>query len=291
MKSVLFNIFEGRFLFTRRALIGFTYKKSALFGTLLLFAVVLFCLFGPLFSSYSYYEIHLELKNMAPSPSFWFGSDELGRDVFTRVWMGGRISLFVGICAAVIDLIIGVAWGAVAGIYGGIIEETMMRLTDVLHGIPYLLTVILLMVLLGPGLSSILIALTLTGWINMARIVRSHILQLKEADFIYAAKAAGASYRRIIFKHLIPNTAGPIVATMMLSIPVAIFSEAFLSFLGLGVQAPVASWGVMINDSLPAMRYYPWRLFFPGLLIVLTMLSFHLIGEGMQEAFNPRKMP
>lgn len=228
------------------------------------------------------------MKNQPPSSTYWFGTDELGRDLFTRCWWGARISLFVGISASLIDLIIGVMFGAFAGYVGGKTEEWMMRTADVLYAIPYLLVVILLMVIIGPGIFTIIIALTLTGWINMARIVRSQILQLKELDFVKAAIALGASRRRLLLCHLIPNAMGPIIVTVTLTIPSAIFAEAFLSFLGLGVQAPIASWGTMANDGLSALRYYPWRLFFPATFISLTMLSFNLLGDGLRDAFDPR---
>jgi oligopeptide transport system permease protein len=245
-------------------------------------------LIGPFISGYSYSEIHLNLKNTPPGALFWFGSDELGRDLFTRIWWGARISLFVGITAAFIDMMIGVLWGSIAAHSGGKLEEFMMRIADILYAIPYLLVVILLTVIRGTGIGTILIAMCFTGWINMARIVRGQILQLKELDYITAARAIGASYLRILFRHLIPNAIGPIVATMTLTIPTAIFTEAFLSFLGLGIQAPAASWGVMVNDGLSAMRYYPWRLFFPAFMITLTMISFNVIGNALRDALDPR---
>jgi oligopeptide transport system permease protein len=164
----------------------------------------------------------------------------------------------------------------------------MMRVADILYTIPYLIVVILLMVIIGPGITTIIIALTITGWINMARIVRSQILQIKQQDYVNAAFALGASRKRILLRHLIPNAMGPIIVTLTLTIPSAIFAEAFLSFLGLGVQAPIASWGTMANDGLPALRYYPWRLFFPAIFISLTMLSFNLLGDGLRDAFDPR---
>jgi len=266
----------------------FSQNKWALFGGILLIGIFLFALIGPYLNPYPYYQTHLELKNSPPSKVFWFGSDELGRDVFTRCWWGARISLTVGICAAIIDLIIGVFWGTLAAMGGKKLDEILMRVCDILSGIPYLLTVILLMVILGPGMGTILIALTITGWINMARIVRGQLLQLKKLDFVVAAKATGASPMRIVCRHLLPNAMGPIIATMTLTIPTAIFTEAFLSFLGLGIQAPIASWGVMVNDSLSALRYYPWRLFFPAILITLTMLGFNLVGDTLRDALDPR---
>ncbi len=263
-------------------------KKLALFGLVTLILLSFMALIGPFLTPYTYYETHLSLKNSSPSATFWFGTDELGRDLFTRCWWGARISLFVGISASLIDLIIGVFYGATAALLGGKKEEWMMRFADILYTIPYLLVVILLMVVIGSGVSTIIIALTITGWITMARIVRSQILQIKTQDYVRAATALGATRGRLLVRHLIPNAMGPIIVTLTLTIPSAIFAEAFLSFLGLGVQAPIASWGTMANDGLPALRYYPWRLFFPATFISLTMLSFNLLGDGLRDAFDPR---
>jgi oligopeptide transport system permease protein len=263
-------------------------NKPAMFGLTVLVVLCLMAIFGPLFSPYTYYEIRLPEINIPPCKEHIFGTDELGRDVFTRICWGARISLFIGIMAALLDLIVGVAIGSLAGALGGNVDEITMRIADSMHSIPYLLIVIMLMVVMGSGIATILVALTITGWIGMARIVRGQIMQLKALDYVKAAEALGASRRRILLRHLIPNAMGPIIATMTLTIPSAIFTEAFLSFLGLGVQAPIASWGTMASDGLPAMRYFPWRLFFPAGFISLTMLSFNLLGDGMRDAFDPR---
>ncbi len=263
-------------------------NRLAITGIVLIALLILMALIGPWLTPYTYYETHLPLKNLPPSATFWFGTDELGRDLFTRVWWGARISLFVGISASIIDLLIGVCYGAIAALMRGRIEEVMMRLADILSSIPYLLVVILLMVIIGGGLTSIILALTIIGWIGMARMVRAQILTLREQDFVLAAKALGASRRRLLFIHLIPNCMGPIIVTLTLTIPGAIFAEAFLSFLGLGVQAPIASWGTMASDGLPALRYYPWRLFFPAGFISLTMLCFNLVGDALRDAFDPK---
>ena len=251
-------------------------------------ALGLMAIIGPYLSSYSYSEIHLELKNSPPSSLYWFGSDELGRDLFTRIWWGARISLLIGISAATIDVAFGVLWGSVSAYAGGKVDEVMMRICDILHSIPYILFVLLLTVIRGSGILTILIAMTLTGWISMARIIRGQIMQLKQNEYIAAAKVLGASPARIIFRHLLPNLIGPAIAMLTLTIPTAIFTEAFLSFLGLGIQAPAASWGVMVSDGISAMRYYPWRLFFPAFMITLTMLCFNLLGNGLRDAFDPR---
>jgi len=263
-------------------------NRTAMAGLMILIFLITMAIFGPLLTPYTYYETQLHLKNLPPSSQFWFGTDELGRDMFTRVWWGARISLFVGITASLVDLVIGVLYGSISASLGGRKDELMMRCADILYSIPYLLVVILLMVVIGSGIYTIIIALTLTGWIGMARIVRGQILQLKQLDFVKAAYALGANKTRILLRHLIPNSFGPIIVTLTLTIPTAIFAEAFLSFLGLGVQAPIASWGTMASDGLSALRYYPWRLFFPAGFISLTMLSFNLLGDGLRDALDPR---
>lgn len=270
----------------RKFIYTFLSHRMGKVGIVLFGVILFFTIFGPLFSGYRYEETHLALKNSPPSSLFWFGSDDLGRDVFTRVWYGARISLTVGFLAALIDLMVGVTWGGVAGWWGGIVDEIMMRFADILYSLPYLLIVILLMVILGPGIFSVIVAITILGWITMARIVRGQVLLLREMEYVWAARVLGASFTRILFKHLLPNAAGPILVTLTLTIPSAIFAEAFLSFLGLGVQAPIASWGTMVNESLAALQYYPWRLFFPAFLISITILSFHMIGEGLKFALN-----
>ena len=263
-------------------------NKFAMGGLFILCLLVILAIIGPAFSPYAYYETHLSWKNLPPSLEHPFGTDELGRSLFVRIWWGARISLFIGVAAAIIDMIIGVFYGGIAGMIGGKVEEMMMRLLDMLHSLPHLLIVILLTVIMEQGILTILIAMTLTGWINMARIVRAQILSLKEQDFITAARSIGASPMRILIRHLIPNCFGAIITTMTLTIPHAIFTEAFLSFLGLGVQAPIASWGTMASDGLPALSFYPWRLFFPAAFISITMLAFNLLGDGMRDAFDPR---
>lgn len=255
---------------------------------LFLILIIFLAIIGPWLSPYTYYENHLHLKNLPPSGDFWFGTDDLGRDIFTRIWYGARISLFVGFAAALIDLLIGVLYGGFAAFSGGRVDEIMMRFADTLSSIPYMLKVILIMCILGSGLLPILVAMTITGWVNMARIVRGQIIQLKQQEFVLAARALGASSFRILTKHLIPNSIGPIMVTVTLTVPTAIFAEAFLSFLGLGVQVPVASWGTMANDGLPAIRYYPWRLFLPAGFISSTMLAFNIIGDQLRDSLDPK---
>jgi oligopeptide transport system permease protein len=201
---------------------------------------------------------------------------------------GARISLSIGIVASLLNFTIGVVYGGISGYFGGRVDSVMMRIVDILYGIPLLLYVILLMVVLEPGLTNIFIALGFVYWLRMARIVRGQILSLKELEYILAARLIGASSWRIILRHLIPNSMGPIIVTMTLSIPEAIFTEAFLSFIGLGVSAPMASWGVLASEGVTSLRSYPYQLFFPAIAISITMLSFNFLGDGLRDALDPR---
>lgn len=274
----------------RQALSQLLKKKSALLGLSLLILLITMAIIGPYLSPYKYYEINLPLRNQPPSSNYWFGTDDLGRDLFTRCWWGARISFFVGISASTIDLIIGVLYGVCAGFLGKKTQMRMMHFLDIFYSIPYLLFIILLITVIGSGLFTIVLSLALIGWVNMARIVRSQILQIKQQGYVQAALALGATPWYVMRKHLIPNAIGSIMVTLTLTVPWAIFVEAFLSFLGLGVQAPVASLGMMIHDSLYAIRYYPWRLIVPAGCISLSLLSLNLLAEGLREILNPRQM-
>ena len=229
-------------------------NRLAMVGLWVIVAITLIAIFGPMFSPYSYSDQSLFDQNMYITREHWLGTDDLGRDLLTRIMYGARISLTVGFVASFINLTVGVVYGGISGYYGGQVDNVMMRIVEILSGIPLLLYVILLMVVLRPGLQNILIALGLVYWLGMARIVRGQILSLKEQDYVLAARTIGADNSRIIYKHLIPNAMGPIIVTATLNIPQAIFTEAFLSFIGLGVNAPMASWGVLANDALPSFR-------------------------------------
>lgn len=264
-------------------------NKLAMVGLVFLVLLIFMAIFGPIISPHNYKQQVLSNQNLPPSAEHWFGTDELGRDVFARTWEGARISLFVGFMAALIDLIVGAIYGGIAGYRGGKTDAAMMRIVEILYGLPYLLIVILLMVILGPGLWTIIIALTVTGWLGMARIVRGQVLQIKNYEFVMASKTFGTRTGRIIRKNLLPNTMGVIIVQMTLSVPSAIFAEAFLSFLGLGIEAPLASWGSMANAALPVILSGDWwRLFFPAFFISLTMFSFNVLGDGLQDAFDPK---
>lgn len=264
-------------------------NKMAMLGLVFLILLAIMATVGPSFSPYTVNVQNLPEQYQPPSLEHWFGTDNAGRDVFTRTWYGARISLFVGLVAALIDVTIGIIWGGISGYKGGRTDTIMMRIIEILYGIPSLLVTILLLVVLGPSLLTIIIALTITGWVGMARIVRGQVLQIKNYEYVLASKSFGAKDSRIIRKNLLPNTMGPIIVQMTLSVPTAIFAEAFLSFIGLGIQAPFASWGVMANDALGAITSgYWWTLFFPAFFISFTMFAFNVLGDGLQDALDPK---
>lgn len=263
-------------------------NKLAMLGMYTIILIVLLAIFGPILSPHSYSDQFLDKQGLGPSAEHWFGTDSLGRDLFVRVLYGARISLAVGFVASLINLTVGVLYGGIAGLAGGRVDNVMMRIVDIFYSIPLVLYVILMMVIIGPGLKSIFMALGLVYWLEMARVVRAQILSLKEQEFVMAARALGASKARILFRHLIPNCMGPIIITVSMNIPLAIFTEAFLSFLGLGVAIPMASWGVLASDALPAIRSYPHMLFFPAMAISITMLAFNFLGDGLRDALDPR---
>ena len=267
----------------------FKKNKLAVFGVGIILLLAIMAFIGEPISGENYNKTNLMIVNKSPSVDHWFGTDNLGRDVFARTWYGAKISLFIGLMASLIDLVIGVIWGAVAGFFGGKVDEYLMRIADILYGVPYLLVVILLMVIMPKGLWTMIIAMTITGWISMARIVRGQVMQLKSEEYVLASSSLGASNSRLLFRHLIPNTLGPILVTLTLTIPTAIFTEAFLSYLGLGVPAPRASWGTMSSDALSAFQYYPYQLFFPAFFICLTILAFNVIGDGLRDALDPKE--
>lgn len=264
-------------------------NKLAMAGLIFLILLTIMAILGPMLSPYEVNKQDRPNQYQPPSAEHWFGTDGAGRDVFTRTWYGARISLFVGTMAALIDVTIGIIYGGIAGYRGGRTDNIMMRIIEILYGLPYLLVVILLLVVLRPSLMTIIIALTVTGWVGMARIVRGQVMQIKNYEFVLASQSFGAKTSRIIRKNLLPNTMGPIIVQMTLTVPSAIFAEAFLSFIGLGIQAPVASWGVMANDSLGAILSGNWwTLFFPAFFISFTMFAFNVLGDGLQDALDPK---
>ena len=263
-------------------------NKMALLGLIIIVCLIVVAIFGPIFSSHTYDEQNLMMTNSSPSWEHWFGTDNLGRDIFIRVLYGARISLAIGIVASLLNLFIGVIYGGIAGFFGGKIDRIMMNIVDILYSVPTLLYVILFMVILKPGLINIFISLGIGYWLQMARIVRGQILSMKEQEFILAARTIGVSKKRILFRHLLPNAMGAIIVTMTLAIPDAIFTEAFLSFIGLGVSAPMASWGVLASEGVNNLRAYPFQLFFPAVAISVTMLAFNFLGDGLRDVLDPK---
>lgn len=263
-------------------------NKMAMISLGILIVIILMAIFGQMLTSYDYRSNDLQNTNLAPNGDHWFGTDALGRDMFARTWMGAGISLQVGIYAALVDLVVGVVLGSIMGFYGGRVDEIINRICEILYSIPNLLIVILLTVVLEPSMGTIILALSITGWINMAWIIRGQIMQLKNQEYVLASRSLGASTARILFRHLVPNSIGPIVVTITMTVPSAIFAEAFLSFLGLGVQSPAASLGTLINDALKAMTVYPWRMWIPAVVISLTMLCFNIFGDGLRDALDPK---
>ena len=267
----------------------FIEHKGCFIGLLLLSCIMAVAIFVPLFSPYAYDEVHLADKNSPPSLSHYLGTDDLGRDLFTRVGYGLRLSLTIGSLAAILDMCIGVTWGAIAGYIGKTCDIVMMRIAELIYSIPYLLAVILTAAVVGPGLFSILVALCFIGWIQMARLTRIQVLQMKQMDFITAAHSLGVHPVRILLRHILPNISGPLLAMLLLTIPQAIFAEAFLSFLGIGIQPPLASLGSMTSDALSALRFYPWRLFAPACTITLVIFSFTLLADGLRDLLDPKE--
>jgi oligopeptide transport system permease protein len=233
---------------------------------------------------------HQDLKRAAtpPSGAHVLGTDELGRDTLARVVYGGRISLLVGVVGTLVSLLVGVSWGAIAGYRGGRTDEIMMRIVDVMYSLPYIFLVILLLVFFSRSLVMLFVALGLVQWLTMARIVRGQILSLKQQTFVEAARALGASDRAIIFRHLVPNVLGPVIVYTTLTVPDVILQEAFLSFLGLGVQPPAASWGTLVSDGARVIALFPWLVAFPGIALSLTLLAFNFLGDGLRDALDPQ---
>lgn len=219
---------------------------------------------------------------------YWLGTDNLGRDQFTRIWKGTQISLYIAFLAAFIDMVIGVAYGAISGYFGGRLDNVMQRIIEVLMGIPNLVVVILMILILKPGIISITVALTITGWVGMARVVRAQVLKMKNQEFVLASRTLGASHAKIIFKHMIPNLVGVIIINTMFTIPNAIFFEAFLSFIGLGLQDPLASLGTLIDEGFKSMRAFPYQMIYPAIVISVIMIAFNMIADGLRDALDPK---
>lgn len=285
----------------------FCANKGALIGLVLIVFILLFAIIGPMVSGYTYREVNAKevsltpripgLENMgifngyddARSTNYhWCGTDNLGRDLFTRFAEGTRVSFEIAFLAVLVDVVLGVVYGLVSGYFGGVVDMCMQRVTEVLNSIPTMIVVTLLLLIMKPGMSSIVIAMMLTGWINMSRIVRAQVLKQKEMEFVLAARTLGEKNISLIFKEILPNVTGQIIVTLMFSIPNAIFMEAFLAFIGLGIPAPMASLGSLINDGYKNATIYPHMVVIPVIILALLMLSFNLVADGLRDAIDPQ---
>lgn len=267
----------------------FCKRKTALAALIIMAVVIFFILAGPMMNEFDYYSNDYTAINQAPNGVHWFGTDTLGRDLWTRVWMGGRVSLLIAVVATMIPYLIGMAVGGVSGYFGGRLDMLIMRTIDVLMGIPQLIYMILLMVVMGSGnMWTLVIAISITGWMHAARSTRGLVIQLRSRDFVVAVETLGASPARLIIRHLLPNTLGILVVGIAMNIPNVIYSEAFLSYIGLGITPPNPSWGQLIKTASEAFRYYPYQFLIPCALISITILCCNLIGDGLRDALDPK---
>jgi len=267
----------------------FKMNKIAVIALIVLTALALMCVFAPMLSPYDFEVLDNTARNQDPSSAHWFGTDRLGRDMWTRVWIGGRVSMVIGLTGALISMGLGCIYGGIAAYFGGLVDTIMMRIVEVLISVPYLIVVILMSVVLdSKDLGTLLLAMCITGWCGTARFVRSEMLRIKSEEFTLAAQLLGVSPWKIVIRHFIPNTISIIIVNITFSIPSYIFSEAFLSYLGLGIQPPGTSWGALASAAQSQFTFYPYLLFWPVLMIALTMLCFTLIGEGLRDALDPK---
>lgn len=263
-------------------------NKIAITSLLILIALVVLVIIGPTMRHYDYISIKAADKNLAPSAKYWFGTDNLGRDLYARTWLGARVSMTVALVCTVIQIVLGSIYGGTMAYLGGRTDDVMMRIIEFMTSIPSLLVTILIMLVLGNNMFALLIALSVTSWCGTARQMRGLILQLKTSEYVLAARALGASPKRIIIKHLIPNTLGILILITASSIPTYIFTEAGLSFLGMGLQPPDISLGILISFGQQSMDFYPYQLFYPALILCITVLAFNLLGDGLRDALDPR---
>lgn len=263
-------------------------NKMAMLGGIVILVVMLASFLAPVIAPYSYEAQDLNLYAVGPQAHHWFGTDTLGRDVLTRLLYGGRVSMSVGLAATAVSLVIGVLYGAISGYIGGRLDSAMMRFVDIMYSMPFIIFVILLMVLFGRNFYLLFIAIGAVEWLTMARIVRGQVTALKHQEFIEATRALGLRKRRIILRHVIPNILGPVVVYATLTVPEVMLLEATLSFLGLGVQPPMSSWGLMISEGAAYMEDAPWLLIFPGVALAITLFSLNFLGDGLRDALDVR---
>ena len=267
----------------------FRQNKVAVFAFFLLCAMILMTIIVPMVSPYDYSKQDLPSRKQWPSAAHWFGTDDLGRDLFTRVWQGGRVSIAIGVIGSLVVAVIGCIYGGIAAYFGGWVDMLMMRIVEVLSSVPNLLVVIMISIVLdSSSIPTLLFAMTITGWCPIARLVRSQMLQISRSEYVMAARVMGVSPLNIVVRHMIPNTISIIIVNITFRIPGFIFSEAFLSYVGLGVQPPNTSWGALASAGQNSILFYPYMMLFPSLLIALTMLCFTLMGDGLRDALDPK---
>jgi oligopeptide transport system permease protein len=266
----------------------FSRNRLALFSLVFITIIALLAILAPHVTRFSFEEQNIMQRLESPNLTHWMGTDSLGRDLYSRLVYGARMSLAVGICTALVTLLVGTFFGAIAGYCGGWIDSMIMKLVDLFYIFPSLLIAILLMLLLGRGFVGIIIALSMTAWVTQARLVRGQILQAREMSYVEAARAVGVRDWAIIFKHILPNLWGPIIVSLTVQIPTSIMSESFLSFIGLGLQPPFSSWGTLANEGFRAMSSYPYLIIFPGAALSLTMFAFNYLGDGLRDVLDPK---
>lgn len=263
-------------------------NRVAFFSLSLVVLYILLAIFAPIFSSHDMAAQNADEMHRFISANHWFGTDSLGRDLWVRVWMGARVSLSIGFAATLINTVVGALFGGIAGYYGGRVDMLIMRIVDVIYGIPSLIVTILVMVVLGAGIQSLIIAMVIVGWVGTCRIVRGEVLRQKEQEFVSAAKVLGVSNFKIITKHILPNIMGILITNLTLAVPRAIFQEAFLSYIGLGIAPPNSSWGILAKEGTRMLQVAPHELFIPAFFICTTMLALNLLGDGLRDAFDPK---
>jgi oligopeptide transport system permease protein len=263
-------------------------NRAAMFGVFILISLIILAILAPVISPYPYDYQNLELGASAPSSAYLLGTDTLGRDLLSRLLYGSRVSLMVGFVATAVALVIGVTWGIVSGYFGGKVDAVMMRIVDILYGLPFIIFIILLMVVFGRNIWLLFGAIGAVEWLTMARIVRGQVIGLKNQEFVLAAKAMGVSNFSMFRRHLLPNILGPIAVYATLTIPQVMLLEGFLSFLGLGIQPPMSSWGTLIKDGVESMEEYSWLLIYPGITFTITLFALNFFGDGLRDALDPK---
>lgn len=267
----------------------FSSNKVALVAAAVMLIIILLCIFGPILSGYEFEQMDMKAKNQGPSLVHLFGTDQLGRDLFTRVCRGGRISIMIGVAGALISVVVGCLYGGVSAYLGGAVDTVMMRIVEIVSSVPHLLVVIMISIVLdSKSIGTLMFAMLVTSWCGLARLVRSQMLQISQSEYVMAARQLGVGSFKVVLTHLIPNCMSIIIVNMTFSIPGLIFSEAFLSYVGLGVQSPETSWGALASAAAASFLTHPNQLFFPTLMISLTMLCFILIGDGLRDAMDPK---